>query len=311
MKNEATKRYKPKKLTKNVLQLYSLCLIPLLLVFVFNYIPMFGIIIAFKNYRYDRGIFGSEWIGFKNFEYFIRSNDFWRITQNTLVLNTIFIVVGIVLSVALAIMLFDVKKTRNVKIYQTIVITPTFLSWVVAGYMAYAILNPEYGLINTLIKNLGLETVSWYTTPKAWPTILTIASVWKNVGMDSVVYYAALMGIDSELYEAAQIEGANKWQLIKKISIPSLIPLISMLSILKIGTIFRADFGLFYQLTRDVGVLYPTTDVVDTYIFRTMRVIGDMSMSSAVGVLQSVVGFVLVMITNYGAKKIDPDRALF
>lgn len=300
-----------KRFSKNELQLYSLCTIPLMLVTVFCYLPMVGIIIAFKKYNYSRGIFGSEWVGFSNFEFFVKSNEFVRITWNTLSLNFLFIVFGMAAALFVAILLFELKNRTATKIFQTILITPHFMSWVVVAYMGYAVLNPQYGFLNLILENLGLSKLDWYTMPNAWPAILTTAAVWKHVGMDSVVYYAALMGIDPSLFEAAEIDGATKWKRTKHIVIPSLVPLITILSILKIGGIFRADFGLFYQLTRNVGALYVTTDVIDTYIFRTMRVIGNMGMSSAVGLLQSLVGFILVVFTNHCAKKIDSDLGLF
>lgn len=302
---------KRKRLTMEDLQLYSLCVIPVVLVFIFSYLPMGGIIIAFKDYKYDLGIFGSRWVGFKNFEFFFKSNEFVKLTRNTLLLNALFIAVGIVAALAVAILLFQVTSRRRTKVYQTMLITPNFISWVVASYMAYALLNPSYGVLNNILVSLGMEKVDWYNTPMAWPGILTIAGVWKNVGMDSVIYYAALMGIDSTLFEAADIDGANGRQKIRSIIIPELAAILTILTIMKIGGIFRADFGMFYQLTRDVGALYDVTDVIDTYVFRTMRVIGDMGMGSAIGLLQSCVGIVMVLATNFAAKKIDPDLGLF
>lgn len=302
---------KRRKLTRKELQLYSLCALPLLWVFIFSYIPMGGIVIAFKDYKYSMGIFGSPWAGFRYFEAFFNSSEFTKIVWNTLSLNFIFIICNLASAVALAILLFELRSRAKTKVYQTILITPNFLSWVVVAYMAYAFLNPNYGFINKILAVFGGESVDWYSKPDAWPAILTIASVWKNIGMKSVIYYASLMGIDNALFEAADIDGATKWQKIRYIVIPLLVPLMTILTILDIGNIFRADFGLFYQLTRNVGTLYSTTDVMDTYIFRTMRVVGDMGMSSAAGLLQSVVGFVLVMITNYVSKKIDSDNALF
>ncbi|MBQ7793571.1 MAG: sugar ABC transporter permease [Clostridia bacterium] len=295
----------------NNFQAYTIGAIPLLLIFIFNYLPMFGVIIAFKDYRFDKGIFGSEWVGLDNFKMFVSSNDFTRITINTLYLNAIFIAAGIISALIVAILLYEIKSRNATKVYQTLLITPHFLSWVVVSYMAYAFLHPSYGLVNSVIGMFGAEPVDWYSKPEAWPLILTIASVWKHVGMDSVIYYASMMGIDNSLYEVADIEGANAWQKTRYVTLPSLVPLISVLTILKIGSIFRADFGLFYQLTRDIGALYDATDVIDTYIFRTMRVVGDMGVSSAVGLMQSLVGFVLVMLTNYVSKKIEPDNALF
>ena len=302
---------KKKKINRISLQLYSMCSIAIISVFVFNYLPMVGVVLAFKNNKYSRGIFGSDWVGFKNFEYFFKSSDFAVITRNTLLLNTIFIVTGIIAALFVAIMLYYVKSRAKTKVFQTVLITPHFLSWVVVSYMVFAILNPTYGLLNSVLAKFGIDNIDWYSKPEVWPLILTIFSIWKHVGMDSVVYYAALMGVDESIIEAAEVDGATKFQKTVYVILPTLIPLITILTILKIGNIFRADFGLFYQLTRDVGALYPTTDVIDTYIFRTMRVVGDMGMGSAVGLVQSIVGLVLVIATNAAAKKIDPDSALF
>lgn len=302
---------KRKKFTREEIQLYSLCVIPVLLVIIFCYVPMAGIVIAFKDYRFDLGIFGSEWVGLRNFEFFFKSSEFVRITWNTLSMNFIFIVTGIIAAVLVAVLLFGLKSRTATKIFQTTMITPHFLSWVVVSYMVYAFLNPKYGLLNSFMATFGVETSDWYANPDVWPTILTICSLWKHVGMDSVIYYATLMGIDSGLFEAADIDGANAFVKFKAIILPELVPLITVLTILKIGNIFRADFGLFYQVPRDVGLLYSTTDVIDTYVFRAMREIGDMSMASAVGFLQSLVGFAMVVFTNFIAGKINPDNTLF
>lgn len=292
-------------------RLYVLCAVPVILVFIFNYLPMIGAVIAFKDYKYNDGIFGSKWVGLRNFEMFFKSKDFANVAWNTIYLNFIFIIIGTICAVTLAILLFNVISRKNVKTYQTIFITPYFISWVVVGYIAYAFLNPAYGILNQLLNALGMENIDVYSKPGLWPIILTIANVWKNVGMDSVIYYAALMGIDTSLFEAADVDGVNRFQKVWYITIPSLISLITILTILKIGNIFRADFGLFYQLTRDVGQLYSTTDVMDTYIYRTLKVWNDVSLSSAAGLLQSVVGFVLVIVTNTVTKRIDKDCALF
>lgn len=298
-------------LHKNQLQLYSLLAIPVLLVFVFCYLPMVGIIIAFKDYRYNSGIFGSKWCGLKNFEFFFKSDDFLKITWNTLYLNFLFITFGIFFALVVAILLYDVKKRAAVKTFQTVLITPYFLSWVVVSYMVYGFLSPQNGLLNSLLQSMGMETYDWYSKPDAWPAILVMLSIWKNVGMDSVIYYAALMSIDDSLFEAADLDGAGRFQKILHITIPSLVPIIIITAILKIGNIFRADFGLFYQITRDSGALYDVTDVIDTYIFRTMRTVGNMGMSTAVGFLQGIVGMVMVIVTNKLSKRIDPDAGLF
>ncbi len=300
-----------KKEVKKTMQLYSMMALPLLQLIIFAYVPMVGIILAFKKYRYDLGIFGSEWIGLENFKFFLKSNDFLNVTWNTLSLNFLFIIVGTVGAIMLAFCFYKLTSKKLVKIYQTISITPHFLSWVVVGYMTYALLHPEYGFINKLIVMFGGEAVNWYSEPKAWPAILTITNLWKHVGMDCVIYYAALIGIDSTLIEAAQIDGANERVINFKIILPELMSLVSIMTILNIGKIFRADFGLFYQITRDIGQLYEVTDVLDTYLYRTMKITGDMGLSTAVGLLQSVVGLVLVVTTNKIVSKINPDNALF
>lgn len=305
------KQKKRVKLKKNELQAYSMAVIPVLLVFVFNYLPMVGIVIAFKNYKFGRGIWGSDWVGFDNFKFFFKSSDFTRITWNTLYMNFIFIVLGTVSAIAVALLLYHIKSRKMTKIYQTIMITPNFISWVVASYMVYAFLNPRYGMVNTILEMFGKNSVDWYAKADAWPLILTIAYIWKHVGMDSVLYYASLMGIDSTYFEAAEVDGANRFQVVKSIMLPMLVPLITILTIMKVGGIFNADFGLFYQLTRDSGMLYKTTDVIDTYIFRAMREVGDMGRSAAVGLVQSVVGLILVLTTNHIVKKFNADNALF
>lgn len=300
-----------KNVNKRELQLFSMCFLPMLLVFIFNYLPMAGIIIAFKDYRYSTGVFGSRWVGLNNFKFFFKSTEFARITVNTLYLNALFILTGTVMSLLVAILLYQLTNRTAIKTIQTIFITPYFVSWVIASYMLYGFLNTRFGILNTWLEKFGANAVDWYSDPKPWPVIFVIVYLWKSIGMDSITYYAALMGIDSSLIEAGEIDGANNRQIIRHVIIPTMLPLVSILTILKIGNIFRADFGMFYQLPRDSGALYKTTDVVDTYIFRALREIGDMGMGSAVGLLQSAVGFVLVMVTNAISKKIDPDRALF
>ncbi len=295
---------------KRIIQLYTIGLIPMIIVVLTRYVPMFGIIVGFKDYRYDKGIWGSEWVGFKNLEFFFKSDDFVRITRNTLVMNFIFIAINLITAVGLALLMFQLTSRLRTKIYMTIMITPHFLSWVVVSYMAYAFLEPEFGIVNGMLSSIGIEKISWYTEAKYWPVILSIFYVWKHCGYNSIVYYAALMGIDESLIEAAEIDGANKRQVTRHIIIPCLLPLIVIMTILAIGGIFHSDFGLFYQVTRNVGKLYSTTDVIDTYIFRVMRVIGDMGTGTAVGLVQSIIGLILVLVTNKLSKMIDNDYGL-
>ncbi len=297
--------------TKYNLALYSMVLLPLIQVIVFHYIPMFGTVIAFKNYRFNKGILGSDWVGFKNFEFFLKSNDFLEVTRNTLGNNFLFIVTGVFCSVALAILLYNITSRKTIKVLQTFLITPHFVGWVLVAYIVFAILSPGNGVLNNFLTSIGLEEINWYAEAEYWPVILMIVNLWKHVGMDCIVYYAALMGIDETLFEAARIDGASKWDIVKNIMIPELASLILMLTILKIGNIFRGDFGLFYQVTMNAPLLYETTDVVDTYLFRTMQETNNMSLSAAIGLLQSVVGFFLVIFTNWLSKKIDPDAGLF
>ena len=307
---------KKKKITAKEWQLYSMCAIPIALVILLNYVPMFGIIVAFKNYKYNLGILRSPWVGLKNFEFFFSSNVFLQLIRNTLLNNLLFILFSMIAAVTVALLLFELRSRNATKVFQTLMITPHFMSWVIVAYMVYAILNPNYGYLNQLLSLFGAKPIDWYSKPRAWPVILTITTIWKHVGMDSVIYYAALMGMDEGLIEAAEIDGANKLQRSIYIILPSLIPLITVMTILKIGNIFRADFGLFYTVTQDGanGSLYETTHVIDTYICRIVRgnaAGNSYGLTAAVGLLQSVVGMILVIITNKCAGKIDKDLGLF
>lgn len=307
------KRRISKRILRENFQLGVLTLPVILLLAVFSYWPMFGIILAFKNYKVTRGIFGSEWMDplFKNFEFFVKSQDAFRVTRNTLLLNLLFIFAGTFCSVAFALLLYEVKRAIHVKVYQTFAILPNFLSWVAISYIVYGLLDTEKGIINQIIRFFGGGNVSWYTEAQYWPIILLLVKIWSGVGISCIVYYAALMGVDEELFEAAEIDGATKLQRIRYISVPQLVPIITMMIILDIGKIFRADFGLFYNVTRNVGQLYPTTDVIDTYVFRALMVDGNIGMSSAASVIQSVVCMITLLITNAIVKKIEPDNALF
>lgn len=283
---------------------------------IFRYIPLAGLVLAFKEFRVSRlgfwhSLMQSELVGWKNFEFLFSTVDAYRITRNTLLYNVFFIIIGTVFTVALAIALSEMRSQKLRKIYQTGMFLPYFLSWVVASYLLFSILGTEKGVINSILRSQGKDVISWYSEPKYWPFILTVMNLWKGTGYGSVVYLAAIVGIDKTYYEAAIVDGAKKWQQIKYITIPMITPLIIILTILAIGRIFYADFGLFYNVPRDSGPLYPVTDVIDTYVFRGLMKSNNIGMSTAAGLYQSFIGFILIILTNWGVKKYSEDYALF
>ncbi|MBE9914451.1 sugar ABC transporter permease [Paenibacillus donghaensis] len=284
--------------------------------FLFCYLPMPGVIIAFKDYKFDTDGFlasmiRSEWVGFKNFEYLFQTEDAWIIVRNTLLYNAVFILLGTFFSVLVAILVSEITNKKMAKMYQTGMFLPHFLSWVIVSYFVFSFLSVDKGVLNQLLKFFGADPVFWYSKTDYWPYILVIVNLWKGVGYGSVVYLAAIVGIDKTYFEAAMIDGASKWQQIRKITIPMITPIIVIMFILAIGGIFRADFGLFYQVPRDTGALYPVTNVIDTFVYRGLKVTGNISMSTAAGLYQSIVGFVLVIVTNLIVRKINREQALF
>ena len=283
----------------------------------FSYLPMFGLIIAFKKYQifprqsFLANLFMSDWVGFDNFKFFINNNTFGMLLRNTLLYNLVFIIINLVVPVTLAIVINQLFSKMASKCYQTLMFFPYFMSWVVVSYFVYAFLNPDRGLANTIITALGGEKIMWYSSPQYWPFILVFMSTWKSMGYNMVVYLASITGIDTTMYEAAILDGATKWQQAKYITIPTIRPMIIMMFILNIGHIFYSDFGLFYQVPMQSGSLYPVTQTIDTYVFRGLLQLGNVSMSSAAGVYQSLVGFVLVLGANLLVRKLDPESALF
>ncbi|MBR2568136.1 MAG: sugar ABC transporter permease, partial [Paenibacillus sp.] len=253
----------------------------------------------------------SEWVGFKNFEYLFSTNDAYIITRNTILYNVVFIILGLVCAVAMAIILSEIVNKRLAKVYQTGMFLPHFLSWVIVGYFTFSFLSVDKGVLNQFLVWIGQDPVSWYSESKYWPYILVFLNLWKGIGYSSVVYLAAIVGIDKTYYEAAMIDGANKWQQIRHITIPSISTLMTILTLLAVGRIFYADFGLFYQIPRDSGPLYSVTNVIDTYVYRGLKVTGDISMSTAAGLYQSFVGFILVMTSNWIVRKFNKENALF
>lgn len=276
-----------------------------------NYIPMTGMIIAFKNVDYAKGILHSDWIGFKNFEYLFKTPDAFRITRNTLFYNVAFIIVNLVIGVLFAILLSEIRSRISVKIYQTVILLPYMISMVIVSYLAYAFLASDTGLLNGILTSLGLQEISWYTEQKYWPFILTFVNCWKYVGYGTVVYLASILGIDRSLYEAASVDGISKLQEIRYITVPMIKPTIITMTLLNVGRIFYSDFGLFYQVPMNSGALLNATNTIDTYVYRGLITLGDIGMSSAAGVYQSVVGFVLIMAANWLTRKYSSENALF
>jgi putative aldouronate transport system permease protein len=293
---------------------FYLMMAPALIVLLLNnYLPMIGSVIAFKNVNYQVGIWKSPWVGFENFQYLFNASDAWRITRNTILYNAVFIVLNMAVGVAFALMFNAMRSRRAAKFHQTMMFLPYFLSWVIITYLVYGFLNPEIGMLNkTILPWFGVErTIDWYTEPKWWTVILPIVNTWKGIGYYAVFYLAAIIGIDQEYYEAATLDGASKWRQIWTITIPLIRPVIIVLTLLQIGRIFYADFGLFYQVTRNAGSLYDTTLVIDTYVYQGFIVTGDVGMSSAAGLYQAVIGFVLVLCSNLIIRRISKEDALF
>ena len=292
----------------------AMMIIPIMFLVIFKYIPMAGIIIAFKNYNFVDGIFRSPWVGFDNFTTFLRSRELAFLFRNTIGYNIIMIITGMGAALFIALFLYELKSRTATKVYQTIMITPNFLSIVIVGYITYSLLNPQSGVINTVLRAIGFEGIEWYNELYVWPFILPIVSIWKSAGMSSVMYYAALMGIDGSLIEAAKIDGANKWQRYIYVLIPSILPTIVILLVLNLGGILDGDFGLFYYIPRNVGKLRPVTEIFSTYTMRLFKGTGlgvNYSLSAAVSLFQSVVGAILTLSANKASKLIDKELGLF
>ncbi|WP_034860934.1 ABC transporter permease [Ruminiclostridium cellobioparum] len=281
-----------------------------------NYLPMFGVVIAFKRYRLFNNFFDSvirsEFVGFDNFAFFFKSPYAFNITRNTILYNLVFIALDLIVPVALAIALNELRNKRGSKTYQSLMFLPYFLSWIVVSYLAYSFLSMDKGFINTTFLSMfGLDPVNWYSETKAWPFILTFFHMWKYTGYNIVVYIASIAGIDSEYFEAASLDGASKWQQIRHITLPLLQPIMIIMTLLAVGRIFNADFGLFYNVTKNSGSIASVTDVIDTYVYKALRNSNNMGMTAAAGLYQAVVGCITVFTANMVVRKIDKDKALF
>lgn len=291
--------------------LFLMLLLPFVLVFVNYYLPMFGVVIAFKNFNYVDGFLRSPWAGLQNFKFLFMSDAAWQITRNTILYNLFFIVLGLIFALLFALSLNELRNKFAAKFYQSVIFLPYFISWVVVAYLALAILDPN-GFFNKTIANMfNLQTIDWYASPQYWPYILVLVNLWKNIGYGIVIYMAGIAGIDQEYYEAAVLDGANKLQQIRYITIPFLVPFMIVTTIISLGNIFRSDFGLFYQVTMQQGLLAPTTEVLDTYIYKALIMTGDIGMSSAAGLYQSIVGFFTVLFANWAVGKISNENKIF
>jgi len=285
--------------------------IPIAYVVIFSYIPMSGVVLAFKNYNYRDGMWGSPWVGLANFRFFFISGAAFRVIRNTLLYNMAFITVGMFVQISFAILLNEVIGKLFKRLAQSMMLLPYFISWVVASAIVYNILNYEFGLLNNILGFFGKEDINVYAMPAVWPFLLVFFNLWKGAGYGIIIYLANITSIDPQLYEAAEIDGANIWQRIFKITLPHLKPTAIILFLLAMGGMFRGDFGMFFQLIGNNGLLLPYTDIIDTYIFRMLMSASDVGMSAASGLFQSVMCFVTVLTANSIVKKIEPDYVLF
>ncbi|MBA3868121.1 MAG: sugar ABC transporter permease [Anaerolineae bacterium] len=283
----------------------------LAVVFVISYMPMPGIVLAFKNYRAAQGVWGSNWVGFNNFQFLFNSGTAWQIIRNTLALNALFIIAGQICALTMAVLLNEVYHRQIAKTFQSILFFPHFVSWVLVGFFTYAFLNSDTGYVNAVLKSLGHDSVNWYGEPQYWYAILVFLSVWKGLGYFTIIYLAGMLNISPEYYEAARIDGANKLQEIWYISLPLIRPLIIINVLLAIGRIFFANFDFIFNVTRDSSLILSTTNVIDTFVYRSLTSVGNYNIASAAGVFQALMGLILVLFANALVRRIDKEHALF
>ncbi len=304
-----SKKGKGWKKFKHFLPIYLMGLPALIYIFINNYMPLYGIQIAFKDYRVIDGITGSKWVGLDNFK-FLFASDAWRITRNTVLYSFSWMILNTILAVFFAIFLNEIISNKAKKFYQSMILLPYLISYVVIAYIVYVFLS-DTGILNTLLSAIGLEPVSWYMEGKYWPFILTLVNSWKNIGFNTIVYLSTIIGFGKEYYEAAELDGAGKWKQITRLTLPMLKPTIIMMLTMNMGSIFRSDYSLFYQVPRNSGMLYEYTDTIDTYVFRAITSNSNMGMSSAAAFYQSIVSFILVLVFNGIVRKVSKEDALF
>lgn len=295
---------------------YLIALPAIIYVFLFNYMAYPYMLIAFQRYDYRNNsildiILKGKWVGFKNFKFFFSSQNALLVTWNTIYLNILFIVTGTIMAILLAILLNELRCKWFIKVTQSVMLFPSYISWIMVSYILISLFSTQYGIVNTALRAAGLPAVNWYTDAGIWPAILVVMKIWKGAGMSAIIFLASIIGIDSSLYEAAAIDGAGRFQMMRRITLPLIMPTVVIMTLLSLGKIMYGDFGMIYALVGDNGTLYKTTDIIDTYIFRSMRQIGDMSQSTAIGLFQSGIGFVMVYGSNWLARKFYPDGALY
>lgn len=301
-----------RKSAKSSLPLLLLTIPGMIYLLINNYIPMAGVVIAFKSQNFAKGIFGGDWIGLDNFAFLFKTKDAWIMTRNTILYNLAFIVIGTICAIIVALLMTELTKKFLSKFYQNALIIPSVISTVVISYIVFSFLNSDSGLINkTILSLFNLPEISWYSEAKYWPVIIVLVFLWKTAGYSSIVYMASIAGMDKSIYEAAKIDGAGKFRQIKDITLPLLKPTIIIMTLLAVGRIMNSDFGLFYQVPMNSGALYNTTQTIDTFVYRAMMQLNDTGMAAASGLYQSLVGFVLVMVANGIVRKIDSDNSLF
>lgn len=302
---------KHRRIKKSSIALLSMMIPGIIYILVNNYIPMAGLVIAFKKYNFSKGFLESEWVGLSNFTYLFKTKDALYIVRNTLVYNFVFILLGNVFSVAVAVLLNFLRGKLSKKVYQTLILVPYLISMVIVSYIVYGFLSVENGVINRMLAGAGNETINFYAIEKYWFLIFIVVYLWKNYGYLSILYYATVIGIDSALYEAAAIDGAKRWHQVWYVTLPGLKNTIITMVLLSIGRMFFSDFGLFYQVPMHSGLITNVTDTIDVYVYKVLSQLNDVGRSSAAGFLQSVLGFVLIMVVNFVVRKIDEESALF
>jgi len=309
IRKEGALRSFAKEMARNKF-LYLLAIPGIVFIFVFEYLPLFGLVIAFQDFQAIKGIAGSEFVGFKNFQFFFQSNDWLKVTFNTVYLNLLFLAFGTIMAVAIAVMLSEIGSKWFKKTAQSVVILPHFISWTVVSMFTMTLFASD-GLVNRWFASIGMESIAFYSSPAIWPLLLVLLSLWHGAGFSSIVYLAAIAGINPDIYESASIDGASRWQKIWYITLPLLKTTVILLILLQLGNIFYGNFGMIYAIVGSNPLLYPTTDVIDTFVYRALMQLGDMGMASAVGFYQSFVGFALVVTANYITKKINADSAIY